>query len=82
MITESVFNVFFFLVNALLSLLPNVSWTVNADSFTKFFEIIRVVCYFLPMSTVVIILGLVVAINFFKIFVSLVRMVVEFIPFM
>lgn len=82
MITESILNVFFGLVNLLLGFLPDVSWTVKADMFTKFFEIIRVVCYFLPMGTVVIIFGLIVAINIFKIFVALLRAIIELIPFM
>lgn len=82
MITESILNVFFGLVNLLLGILPDVSWTVKADMFTKFFEIIRVVCYFLPMGTVVAILLLIVSINVFKIFIALLRAIIELIPFM
>ncbi len=82
MITESILNVVFGGLSLLLGFLPDVSWVVNADSFTKFFEILRTVCYFLPMGTVGIILSLVVSINFFKIAVALIRAVANLLPFL
>lgn len=81
MITQSILNIFFGIQSFLFVLLPDISWTVTADSFTKFFEILRVVCYFLPMGTVATILLLVVAINVFKAFVSLLRVLANLIPF-
>ena len=80
MITQAIFNMFFGMLSVLLGFLPDVEWVVNADMFTKFFEIIKVACYLLPMGTVVKILALIIAINTFKIFVALLRLITQLIP--
>ena len=58
MITEAILNVFLSIVEFLLKLLPEISWDVNNNVFTNFFEILRLACYMLPMGTISILLFL------------------------
>lgn len=82
MIVEAIFNLLFGVLNRILFFLPDISWTVKADSFTKFFDVIRVAGYLLPMRTVFAILTLVVALTVFRIVVALVKTIWDLIPFL
>ena len=81
MILETIINAIFLPLNGLLGLLPNISWDVGASVFTKFFEVVRMACYFLPMGTVGTIFGLVIAINAFKIVISIIKTIWQLLPF-
>ena len=82
MIVEGIFNLLFGLLNGLLSFLPDVSWTVQADMFTKFFDVVRVVGYLLPMGTVFDILSVIVILIVFRTVVALIRTLWDMIPFL
>lgn len=82
MIVEGIINLVFIPLNGLLILLPDVSWDVSSTVFTKFFEILRMACYFLPMTTVAIIFGMIIAINTFKIVISLIKTLWQLLPFL
>ena len=81
MIIESLINFIFIPLNGLLHLLPNISWNVDANVFAKFFEVLRLGCYFLPMGTVMAVFALIIAINTFKIVISLIKTVWQLLPF-
>lgn len=80
MIVEFVFNLFFGILEGLLSFLPDISWTVTADLFTKFFDVLRVAGYLLPMPTVFAILKLIVVLTVFRAVVALIRTIWDLIP--
>lgn len=82
MIFETIINFIFIPLNGLLALLPNISWEVGSSVFTKFFEVLRMACYFLPMGTVVSVFSLVVAINSFKIVISIIKTIWQLLPFL
>ncbi len=82
MILEGILNVLFSAADSLFSILPDVSWDVDSGVFTAFFDILRMVGYLLPMSTVIAILRIVIVINAFKIGVSIVKTVWDLIPFL
>ena len=82
MIVESIFNMLFSALDVLFALLPTVEWNVQSSFFTAFLDVLSVACYFLPMGTVTTILELIVIINTFKIFVSLIKTVWQLIPFL
>ena len=80
MVTEGLLNIFFTFVEGLLSLLPNISWTVNASFVTSAIEFLACVGYVLPMGTVITILTLVCSIQAFRIVVSLVKTIWALLP--
>ena len=81
MIFEAIFNVIFYPLYGLLSLLPDISWEVHPDVFESFFAFIRLAGYLLPMGTVLSILKYVVLFNVFKILISIIKTVWNLIPF-
>ncbi len=81
MITETLVNLLFLPIKGILSLLPDVSFTVGADMFTKFFEVLRLVGYVFPMGTIATVLGLIVSLGLLRIMVALVRFVRSMLPF-
>ncbi len=82
MIMEGIFDLILAPLTLVLELLPDISWTVSAEGFTVLFEFFRVVCYLLPMRTVVGILSVIVLINGFKIVVSIIKTVWQLLPFL
>lgn len=81
MIIENILNAIFIPLNGLLALLPNISWNVDSSVFTKFFEVLRMACYFLPMGTVVGVFTLIIAIQGFRIVVSVIKTIWQLLPF-
>lgn len=81
MITETLINLLFLPIKGILSLLPDVSFTVKADMFTKFLEVLRLVGYVFPMGTVATVLGLTVSLMLLRIMIALVRFVRSMLPF-
>lgn len=82
MITEAILNILLLPFTLVMELIPDFSWSLEAEMFTIVDEFFRVVCYILPMDTIVSILLLVVALNVFRIFVSLIKTIWQLMPFM
>jgi len=82
MILETIINAIFLPLNGLLAFLPDISWNVNSGVFTKFMEVLRMACYFLPMGTVGAVFALVIAINVFKIVISTIKTIWQLLPFL
>lgn len=81
MIVEAFLNFLFLLLEGLLTLLPDVSWDVNNNVFTAFFEILRFACYLLPMTTIILIFKIIVSLIMFRIGVSLIKTIWNLLPF-
>lgn len=80
MILETIINILFLPLQALLSLLPDISWNVENNFLNSILDIFQVVCYLLPMKTVVAILTIIIAINVFKIVISIIKTIWQLIP--
>lgn len=80
MITEFLLDSVFGLVMGAFDILPDVSWSVNTSLITNALEWFKVVCYILPMGTVVVILGIIVSLQFFRIVISLIKTIWDILP--
>lgn len=81
MIFESVFDLFFKLLEGFFSMLPDVSWSVDTTAFQSFIGIIKVAMYLFPMQTVVTIISIVVWLTIFRILISIVKTIWDLLPF-
>lgn len=85
MIVEKIIDFLFLVVKGLLSLLPGVSYTASLasrwGSFTTFWGYVQMVAYLLPLSTLISIITLVIAISLFRLAVSVIRAVWDLLPF-
>lgn len=80
MISEFFLNIIFNIVSGMLGLLPEISWSVETSAFGYFLDIVRVVGYLMPGSTVTAIITLIVGINIFKIVISAIRTLWDLLP--
>lgn len=60
----------------------NISWDVQSSAFTPFFDIVRSICYFLPVGTIGAIVGIVFTFGLFRIFIRFVKTVWDVLPFL
>lgn len=80
MVSEFFLNIIFNLLEWMLELLPEVSWSVNTSAFTYFMSIVDVVCYMLPVNTIITIAGIVIDLMIFRIVIAIVRTVWDLLP--
>lgn len=80
MIVESLLDVVFKIASGILEMLPDISWNVDNSFFNAFFDVLRMVCYLLPMPTVIAIIYLVICFTAFRIIISLVKTIWDLIP--
>ena len=80
MIFDGMYGILFSLLDEILAVLPDVSWSVDSGAMSYFISMLQVVFYLLPMDTVVQIVGIVVTITVFRILVALVRTVWAVLP--
>lgn len=85
MVVEKIIDFLFLVVKGLLSLLPSMSYTASLaskwGSFTTFWSYVQMVAYLLPLSTLISIVTLVIAISLFRLAVSVIRAVWDLLPF-
>lgn len=80
MLTETLLDAFFSFVDGLLSHLPAINITVPANVITSAAQFFRVAAYIIPFSTVAQILGLIIALQVFRIAVSLIKTIWALLP--
>ena len=80
MISEFFLNIIFALVSGMLTMLPEITWSVNAAAFEPFLNIIRVAGYMLPMDTVIAIVLLVFNFTLVRIVISIVKSIWDLLP--
>ena len=81
MIVEGIADLIFNIVQGMLSMLPDIKWDVDNSVFSIFFDVLEMVCYLLPMPTVLTILSFVIMINMFKIVISIIKTIWDLLPF-
>lgn len=80
MIVEFMLNIIWALVKPLLDLLPTVSLNISVDTLDVFIDAVQAACYLLPMTDIIIMIGIVVAITVFRIIVSLLKTIWDILP--
>lgn len=81
MVVEGIFNVFFLIVSGLLTMLPEVTWSVDTGAWQYVRDILNMIAYMLPINTITAIIALVVDIALLRIFISFIRTIWNLIPF-
>ena len=83
MITDGILLVFQGLINIILSPLSIINISVDfISSITLVTQFLQIVSYILPWSNLMPLITLIITLSLFRIAVALVKLVVEFIPFM
>lgn len=80
MIIEAVLDFVFNIVEGLLGMLPDVQWNIEGTAFTVFLDYVEMVCYLLPMGTILQIVSIVVGLITFKIVISLIKTIWDLLP--
>ncbi len=81
MLLNGVLSVFFDLLGFLFSLLPEVDIEVSFTVMDTFIDILGGVLYFFPVKQILPILVIISALQAFRVTISLVRLIIEFLPF-
>ena len=81
MITENVMVVFFGILARLLPILPDVAISLDDTLFEQVYNFIGIVLYLFPTGTLLAIVAIVIALNSFRIVVSLLKTIMQLIPF-
>lgn len=83
MITDGILLVFQGLINIILSPLSIINISVDfISNITLVTQFLQIVSYILPWSNLMLLITLIITLSLFRIAVALVKLVVEFIPFM
>lgn len=80
MLTEVALSGVFELVNGLLSLLPDLEWTMDTTILVTVVQFLQVIFYIVPVGTVVQILFIQLTLQTFRITVSLIKTIWQLIP--
>ena len=81
MVSEFLLNIVFQIVEWILTPLPEIAVPTIMARDSTFFGMVRCVLYLLPLDTIGTIVGLLVAIAGFRIFISLVKTLWDLLPF-
>lgn len=82
MIVEAILNLFLSFASILIDGLPTIDMGQTIQTFDTFFEYVDMAAYFVPMNTITGILSVLIAEELFKIGLSIVKLILNFIPFM
>ena len=85
MIGEFILNILFGIVTGIFRSfdrfgIANIAWDVTSGKLEPFFEIVRSVCYVLPVGTIASIVGLIVAFGIFRVVIRLIRTIWDLLP--
>lgn len=80
MIAEFFIDIGFHIAQFFFVLLPDFKWSVVSSSWLAAKSILDGICYFLPLSTVTSIIGLIIGLSFIRVAVGFIRFLVSLIP--
>ena len=80
MILEFLLNIIFQIVTWLLSGLPEITVDFSAVDSSLFMGCVRCVLYMLPLGTINTIIGIIIAVTGFRIFISIVKTIWDLLP--
>ena len=73
-------NIVFTIVSGFLSLLPDVSWSVETTAFEYFLSILKIAGYMFPWGTVVAICSMIVALSIFRVVIAFIKSIWDLLP--
>lgn len=82
MITETILGIFISFASILIDGLPSIDIGQTVQTFDIFLDYVDMAAYFIPVDTITAILRVLIAEELFKIGLSLVKLILKFIPFM
>lgn len=82
LIVEAILNMFLSFASILIDGLPNIDFGQTFQTFDIFLDYVDMAAYFVPINTVTAILRVLIAEELFKIGLSLIKLILNFIPFM
>ena len=80
MVSEFLLNIVFNLLEWLLSPLPELDISLNFGATSTFFGVVRCVLYMLPVDTISTIIGIIIAMGAFRIFISIAKTIWDLLP--
>ena len=80
MIVETMMNLVFSIVEGVLKLLPDFSWSVENSFFSSALDLVRVACYLLPMGTVVAIITIINMLLIVRIAIAIIKTIWDLLP--
>ena len=80
MISEFFINIIFGIVTGLMSLLPDIQWSVDTTAFQYFLDVIKVVGYLLPADAVMTVVGLIIDLTILRFVVALIKTLWDLLP--
>lgn len=80
MISEFFLNIIFQLLEWLLRMLPDISFSADWSTTSTFFGVVRCVLYMLPLNTISAIVGLLLAISGFRVIIAIVKTIWDLLP--
>lgn len=80
MVSEFLLNIIFQIVEWLLSGLPEISVNFAAVDTSIFMGCVRCVLYLLPLDTINTIIGIIIAVSGFRIFIAIVKTIWDMLP--
>ena len=80
MIVETMLDLVFKIVEGVLSILPNFTWSVENSFFSTALDMIRVACYLLPMGTVVSIITIINLLLVIRIAIAIIKTIWDLLP--
>lgn len=81
MVLEGIINFFFGIVDVLLSMAIFPQFHIDVSILEPVFSVFSIVGYLLPLTTIYNLVSIVIALNVFKIFVALLKMLWSILPF-
>lgn len=82
MVIDAILNVFLNICIFFIDLLPTVEFETASIITDNFVTYLGMASYFVPLDTIILIFGIKVAMEVFKITLATVKLILEFIPFM
>lgn len=82
MITETILGIFLSFASILIDNLPSIDVGQTFQTFDVFLDYVDMAAYFVPVNTITAILRVLIAEELMKIGLSLVKLILKFIPFM
>lgn len=82
MITETILGIFLSFASILIDNLPSIDVGQTFQTFDVFLDYVDMAAYFVPINTITAILRVLIAEELMKIGLSLVKLILKFIPFM
>jgi len=80
MVSEFFINLVWFIIKPLIDLMPEITIDVTTESMRFFLDACSAVSYLLPMSDIIIMIGIIVSITGLRIVISFIKTIWEMLP--